>query len=95
DKIKPSADFLDLLTGKITDAAFQARQAGAGFQALGTDANAGLTNAGAAADTTKAKVEALGQTITVIRGGGDKLTAETFNVVNGIAQRTEQGKQAL
>ncbi|TGU99166.1 hypothetical protein EN794_000015 [Mesorhizobium sp. M00.F.Ca.ET.151.01.1.1] len=95
EKIKPSADFLDLLTGKITDAAFQARQAGAGFQTLGADANAGLTNAGAAADTTKAKVEALGQTITVIRGGGDKLTSETFNVVNGIAQRTEQGKQAL
>lgn len=95
DKIKPSADFLDLLTGKISDAQFQARQAGAGFQALGADANAGLTNAGAAADATKGKVEALGQTITVIRGGGDKLTSETFNVVNGIAQRTEQGKQAI
>ncbi|PZV33374.1 phage tail tape measure protein [Mesorhizobium kowhaii] len=95
DKIKPSADFLDLLTGKISDAAFQARQAGAGFQTLGTDANAGLTNAGAAADATKAKVEALGQSITVIRGGGDKLTTETFNVVNGIAQRTQEGKKAV
>ncbi|TGS89473.1 hypothetical protein EN817_03795 [Mesorhizobium sp. M3A.F.Ca.ET.174.01.1.1] len=95
DQIKPSADFLDLLTGKITDAQFQARQAGAGFQALGADANAGLNSAGAAADATKGKVEELGRTITVIRGGGDKLTAETFNVVNGVAQKTEQGKQAI
>ncbi|WP_140751600.1 MULTISPECIES: hypothetical protein [unclassified Mesorhizobium] len=32
---------------------------------------------------------------TVIRGGGDKLTSETFNLVNGVAVRAEQGKQAI
>ncbi|ESZ17798.1 hypothetical protein X735_12590 [Mesorhizobium sp. L2C085B000] len=96
-EIKPAADFLDLLTGKITDAQFQARQAGAGFQAFGADANAGLTNAGAAVDATNTKVEALGQTITVFRGGGagGKLTKEVFNVVDGVATRAEEGKQAL
>ncbi|MER9761598.1 hypothetical protein [Mesorhizobium sp. M0138] len=95
DKIKPSADFLDLLTGKITDAQFQARQAGAGFQALGADANAGLTNAGAAADATNAKVEALGHTITVTRGGGDKLTKQVFDVVDGVARAAADGKTAV
>lgn len=95
EKIKPSADFLDLLTGKITDAAFQARQAGAGFQALGADANAGLTNAGAAADAANGKVEALGQTITVIRGGGDKLTKQVFDVVGGVAKAAADGKTAV
>lgn len=46
DQIKPSADFLDLLTGKITNAQFQARQAGAGFQALGADAAGASPKAG-------------------------------------------------
>lgn len=95
DKIKPSADFLDLLTGKISDADFKARGAANGLGTFGDAASTGLKNAGAAADETKAKVEALGQTITVIRGGGDKLTSETFSVVNGVAQRADQGKQAI
>ncbi|MBZ9760667.1 hypothetical protein LB553_07215 [Mesorhizobium sp. CA8] len=95
DKIKPSADFLDLLTGKISDADFKARGAANGLGEFGDAASTGLKKAGAAADETKGKVEALGQTITVIRGGGDKLTSETFNVVNGVAQSAQQGKQAI
>ncbi|TIW47687.1 MAG: phage tail tape measure protein, partial [Mesorhizobium sp.] len=54
-----------------------------------------LKNVGAAAADTGAKVEELGHKITVIRGGGDKLTSETFNVVDGIATKTQEGKQAI
>ncbi|TPN53990.1 phage tail tape measure protein [Mesorhizobium sp. B1-1-7] len=95
DQIKPSADFLDLLTGKITDAQFQARQAGAGFQALGTDANAGLKNAGAAVDETKGKVEALGKTIEVFRGGGAGITKQTFSVIDGVAHAVDESKKSI
>lgn len=96
DQIKPSADFLDLLTGKITDAQFQARNAGAGFTALGTDANAGLKNAGAAVDETKGKVEALGKTIEVFRGGGaNGITKQTFELTNGVARAVDESKKAV
>ncbi|MEI9403560.1 hypothetical protein O7A05_15495 [Mesorhizobium sp. Cs1330R2N1] len=96
-KIKPSADFLDLLTHKITDAQFQARQAGAGFQALGTDAAAGLDKTGAAADGADTKVKNLDHTIQVFRGGGagGSISKETFDVVDGVARRADQSKAAL
>ncbi|ESZ17694.1 hypothetical protein X735_09865 [Mesorhizobium sp. L2C085B000] len=57
----------------------------------------GTKDANAAIDGTKGKVEQLGQTITVFRGGGagGKLTKEVFDVVDGVAKRAEEGKQAL
>ncbi|WP_457102902.1 hypothetical protein [Mesorhizobium sp. URHB0026] len=58
---------------------------------------AGVKNLGAAADTTAGKVENLDHQITVFRGGGPggQLSKEVFDVVDGVAHRADQGKQAL
>jgi hypothetical protein len=71
-------------------------EAGAGFNALGTNASAGLKEAGTATDDTKAKVEALGKTIEVVRGGGASgITKQVFSVVDGVAHAVDASKQAV
>ncbi|WP_168992223.1 MULTISPECIES: phage tail tape measure protein [Mesorhizobium] len=94
EKIKPSADFLDLLTGKITDAAFQAKQAGAGFQALGTDAKTGAATASAAVDETAKKVENL-HTITVTTFGPNGPVKQLFDVAANGAATAREGVSLL
>ncbi|RWO23372.1 phage tail tape measure protein [Mesorhizobium sp.] len=56
-----------------------------------------IKGAGTAADEAKTKVEGLTHTIQVFRGGGagGQLSTETFNVINGVAQRAEESKKAL
>ncbi|TIW11293.1 MAG: phage tail tape measure protein [Mesorhizobium sp.] len=97
---KESSNFIGLLTGKLTDSEFAAKQAALGIAGYGADsqkAAAGVKELGVTADETKTKVEALSHTITVFRGGGadGKLSSETFNVINGVAQRAEQAKSEL
>jgi hypothetical protein len=95
-----SANFIGLLTGKLTDSEFAAKQAALGIAGFSADAKAATTdvnNLGTAVDTAKTKVESLGQTITVFRGGGPggSLTKEVFDVVDGVAHRADQSKAAL
>lgn len=95
-----SANFIGLLTGKLTDSEFAAKQAALGIAGYSDDskkAAEGVKQLGAATDETKAKVEGLSHTITVFRGGGadGKLSSETFNVINGVAQAAEKSKTAL
>ncbi|ESY72320.1 hypothetical protein X740_33435 [Mesorhizobium sp. LNHC221B00] len=95
-----SANFIGLLTGKLTDSEFAAKQAAlgiAGFSADNKKAATDVKDLGTAVDETKTKVESLGQTITVFRGGGagGSLTKEVFDVVDGVARRADQSKQAL
>ncbi|MER9169861.1 phage tail tape measure protein [Mesorhizobium australicum] len=56
-----------------------------------------LKGVGTAAADASTKVDGLTQTITVFRGGGPggQLSKEVFNVVDGVAKRAEEGKQAL
>lgn len=95
-----SANFIGLLTGKLTDSEFAAKQAAlgiAGYSDESKKAAEGVKEIGAATDDAKAKVEGLSHTITVFRGGGadGKLSSETFNVINGVAQAAEKSKTAL
>ncbi|TIL59258.1 MAG: hypothetical protein E5Y79_16105 [Mesorhizobium sp.] len=66
---------------------------------LRTDAAAGaaaIKDVGAAAADTAGKVEALGKTIEVFRGGGDKgITKQTFDVVDGVARAVADSKKAV
>lgn len=91
--VQEAEGFLDLLTGKITDAEFQASKFGEAFKA--PEVVGGLKDIGTAADETKTKVEELAGAITVTRHGGAEPVTESFNVVNGIAQAVEQAKQKL
>lgn len=95
-----SANFIGLLTGKLTDSEFAAKQAALGIAGYSDDAkkaSEGVKQLGAATDDTKAKVEGLSHTIQVFRGGGadGKLSSETFNVINGVAQAAVTSKSAL
>ncbi|RWC25917.1 MAG: phage tail tape measure protein [Mesorhizobium sp.] len=95
-----SANFIGLLTGKLTDSEFAAKQAALGIAGYSADSKAaavGVKELGAATDEAKTKVEGLSHTITVFRGGGagGKLSSETFDVINGVAIRAEQSKAAL
>ncbi|MBZ9705388.1 hypothetical protein LB543_01420 [Mesorhizobium sp. ESP7-2] len=62
-----------------------------------TQAATGMTQLGAAADTTAAKVGELDHQINVFRGGGPggSLSKEVFDVVDGVAHRADQSKAAL
>ncbi|TPM31784.1 hypothetical protein [Mesorhizobium sp. B2-3-5] len=104
NKLGEADDWTKTLSGSMTDAQFAAAQAargiagyGAAAQKAGNDAAAGLDKSGAAADGAKGRVEALGQTITVFRGGGPggQLSKEVFDVVDGVARRADQSKAAL
>ncbi|TPN44864.1 phage tail tape measure protein [Mesorhizobium sp. B1-1-7] len=95
-----SANFIGLLTGKLTDSEFAAKQAALGIAGFSADTKTAATDVkdlGTKVDETKTKVESLGQTITVFRGGGagGSLTKEVFDVVDGVAHRAEQSKAAL
>lgn len=95
-----SANFIGLLTGKLTDSEFASKQAALGIAGFSDDTKKAATDVkdlGKAVDDTKTKVEGLGQTITVFRGGGagGSLTKEVFDVVDGVAHRADQSKQAL
>ncbi|ESY20398.1 phage tail tape measure protein [Mesorhizobium sp. LNJC391B00] len=97
DKIKPTKNELDLLTKSISDSEFQSRQAALGIAGYGDDAATAGAKASAAVDENAKKVGELNRQITVFRGGGagGKLTKEVFDVVDGVAKRAEEGKQAL
>ncbi|MES0053423.1 phage tail tape measure protein [Mesorhizobium sp. M0078] len=92
-----SANFIGLLTGKLTDSEFAAKQAALGIAGYGNDAATAGAKASAAVDENAKKVGELNRQITVFRGGGagGKLTKEVFDVVDGVAKRAEEGKQAL
>lgn len=95
-----SANFIGLLSGKLTDSEFAARQAALGIAGYSADSKAaatGVKELGAAVDETKTKVEGLDHTITVFRGGGagGKLSTETFNVIKGVAVQAEDSRKAL
>lgn len=97
---KESADFISLLSGKMTDAQFAAAQAArgiAGYSQAATAAAEDTKSVGAAVDGTAAKVENLGHQITVFRGGGagGQLSKEVFDVVDGVARRADQSKASL
>lgn len=97
-QIREGNNFIDLLTGKISDAEFQAREAGAGFGEFTKSAQqaaAPLDAVGKSADDAKAKVDALGKTITVTRFGEGGMSKEVFDLTDGIAKRAEQGKATL
>lgn len=91
-------DYMDLLTGKISDAEFQSRQAAGAmgeFSQAAGKAAAPLDAVGKSAQAATAEVQQLGKQITVTRFGEAGMTKETFNVVDGIAQRAEQSKATL
>ncbi|UCI17871.1 hypothetical protein FJ970_22580 [Mesorhizobium sp. B2-1-8] len=60
-----------------------------------TKGAAGVNQLGAAVDQTSGKVENLDHQITVFRGGSGGITKEVFDVVDGVARRADQSKQAL
>ncbi|TIL34322.1 phage tail tape measure protein [Mesorhizobium sp.] len=98
--LQESLNWIGLYTGKINDSEFAAKQAAlgiAGWKEANTAAATSAKDLGTAVDETKTKVEGLSHTITVFRGGGaeGKLSSETFNVIDGVAQRVEQSKKAL
>lgn len=93
-----NTDFLDLLAGKLSDAEFQARQAGEGIGTLGTAANQVATDiqaVGTAADDAAAKTENLNRTITVTKFGADGPVKQVFELVNGVARAVDQSKTQL
>ncbi|MER9355566.1 phage tail tape measure protein [Mesorhizobium sp. M0514] len=92
-----SANFIGLLTGKLTDSEFAAKQAALSIAGYGNETVAAATKANAALDDTAKKVENLGHQITVFRGGGagGQLSKEVFDVVNGVATSAEKSKAAL
>ncbi|MER8491162.1 hypothetical protein NKH53_23270 [Mesorhizobium australicum] len=81
-------DVEDAIAGKVAG----------GIGDLGKTTTQGATDVsklGATVDKTAGKVEELGHQITVFRGGAGGITKEVFDVVNGVAQRADQGKQAI
>lgn len=84
-------DTIALLSGKMSDATFQARN----FTGEMSAAAAATRNGGTAADETKGKVEALGKTITVHTSDGDKVVKQTFSLVDGVARAVETSKKNL
>ncbi|RUU86446.1 phage tail tape measure protein, partial [Mesorhizobium sp. M7A.F.Ca.MR.176.00.0.0] len=96
-RVGEMADKLAFVTGKMSDADFAAKQAARGIAGYGDSAVAAGAKADAAADKTAEKIANVGHQITVIRGGGSggQLTKEVFDVVDGVAKRAEEGKQAL
>ncbi|QKC91032.1 hypothetical protein EB230_23455 [Mesorhizobium sp. NZP2234] len=94
------ADKFAFVTGKMTDADFAAKQAARGIAGYGQAAAAAAADTntvGAAVDQTATKVQNLDHQISVFRGGGagGQLSKEVFDVVDGVAHRADQGKQAL
>ncbi|RWB85911.1 MAG: phage tail tape measure protein [Mesorhizobium sp.] len=98
--LQESLNWIGLYTGKINDSEFAAKQAAlgiAGWKDENAKAAESVKEVGTASDEAKAKVEGLSHTIQVFRGGGadGKLSSETFNVINGVAQAVEKSKSAL
>lgn len=91
-KSQGSQDFLDLLTGKITDAEYQARQMGGALVKTAGDIK-GVGNEAAEAAT---KVEDLGRKVTVTKfGGGGDPVKQVFDLVDGVAKAADASKEAL
>lgn len=93
-----SFDWIDLLSGKISDAEFQARKTGEAFQSIApppADLAKPIEDAGKAADETRGKVEQLGHQITVTKFGSGGMSKEVFDVVDGIARRADASKATL
>ncbi|NEI52720.1 hypothetical protein GR217_34440 [Rhizobium leguminosarum] len=90
-KLKEESDWIALLSGKMSDADFQARNFTEGQKAVGAAADeAGGKVAGAAK-----KVEALGKTITVHTSDGGKPIQKTFDLVDGLGKAAEASKDSL
>ncbi|QKC83279.1 hypothetical protein [Mesorhizobium sp. NZP2077] len=98
--LQESLNWIGLYSNKLTDSEFAAKQAALGIAGFSADTKSAATDVkdlGTKVDETKTKVESLGQTITVFRGGGPggSLTKEVFDVVDGVAHRADQSKAAL
>lgn len=90
-------DFLDVLTGKMKQADFDAKHFGDTLGAIKPPA--GLTkpveDLGNAADTTKGKVEALAKAVTVTKFGADGPVKEVFDLASGVAVAVQKSKEEL
>jgi hypothetical protein len=102
NKLAEADDWTKTLTGSMTDAQFAAAQAARGIAGYGTtaqqagqEAKDGFDKTGAAADGAAEKIAGVSHQITVVRGGSGSLTKEVFDVVDGVAHRADQSKQAL
>ncbi|TIL94521.1 MAG: phage tail tape measure protein [Mesorhizobium sp.] len=97
--LQESLNWIGLYTGKINDSQFASKQAAlglAGWSDANKKAAEDVKAVGAAVDETKTKVEALGKTIEVFRGGGASgITKQTFDVINGVARAVDESKKSI
>jgi TP901 family phage tail tape measure protein len=102
NEVQVGQNWIDLLTGKITDADFATRQAAlgvAGYADAVKNGTAGastdLKNVGTAATDAAAKVEDAGRRITVTRFGSGELQKTTYELQNGIVVGAQQAADKM
>lgn len=87
-------NIIDLLTGKMSDAEFKARE----LDGIVIEPKANpkpVEDLGTAAENTQTKVENLGKAITVTAFGEGDPTKKSFELIDGIAQKAVEAEEAL
>ncbi|PSJ55760.1 hypothetical protein [Pseudaminobacter soli (ex Li et al. 2025)] len=93
-----SVNWINVTTGAITDSQFAQRQAAlgiAGYAGVIKQSADEIKGAGEAVAQTSAKVEDLGNTITVTKYGANGPVKQVFELANGVARAVDQSKVAL